>query len=867
MALSAYAQSAPPDPAPPVEYQKAISSRLNATGRALTLPVPLKDGTREIGEIALRVEPDDTVYIQRQAALEKIGPMLAPEARAQLAALPHTDDRIALAAIAQAGLGLSFNAASLELVFDPVAAQRAEGDLSVGLRGSFNAQPTADAAKVSGYLNVIGGVDERWKTRPGQTDQTGGHLDLQGAVRLRGVVLESEATYAGAVDQNRCTFGSLCSYDHTQGFKRRGSRATYDMPADQLRLQVGDVETTTSAYVRPIDTLGVSLEKSARKLAPGESIRSVGRGTFRIDRQSEVDVIVNGAVIQHFQLRPGVYNLRDLPFASGANDVELGITDDTGDRKTLKFSTFYDAALLGAGKTEWSLSGGTASYLLDEERKYDAKTNVGSALLRHGITDQVTVEASAQADMHVATGSLGLFLQTPAGVIGMQPAVSSTDGKTGYGGSASWDMIGFRGSFGLRESVRIAADYRDAAFRTPGDQLELASKIYRPQVLYKLRLTGSHSISLPEDLTATLSARYQFDNPDATSYSPYVVRGDRFGADLTLAKPLTPWMSGSVLAGYSNETYLNGFAANFNNTKPDFRAAVRLYVRPTDRSTVSASTDTLTRNTQLAATQTAGAGVGRWDTSVMAQHANETGALGVGGAIGYVGNRAEVRLSHSTSVDGVTYGSVKPGNEDERTSLRVGTAIAFADGMVAVGAPIRNGGFAIVRPHASLAGKEVVVGNGDTVIAKTDRLGPALVTNLPAYSSTNIPVDVADLPVGYSLGAGGFDVKAPYKGGYALEVGSAYSVTAFGTLVDGAGSPVALQSGVASPVQDPNRQVVVFTNAAGRFGADGLAPGRWSLRLESDAGPLVYTFDIPAGTDGLFKAGTLSPTGSIAKKD
>ncbi len=863
----------PPEPAvlpatpPVVEYQRAVSNRINSTGQPLTLPVPLKDGTRDLGEIILRVEVDDSIHVPRQFVLDKISPMLTPDARARLVALPHKDDRIALGAIEAAGLGLTFNASLFELAFNPRSVERAEGELSVGgLRGALATEPSVAPAKVSGYLNVIGGADQSWKTRPGQTADTSGRLDLQGVVRLRGVVLETEASYDGAVDGNRCAVGSLCAYEHKAGMKRRGSRATYDFPDEQLRLQIGDVDATAASYVRSTDTLGVSLEKSSRKLAPGESIRSTGHSAFRVDRQSEVDVIVNGAVIQHFQLRPGAYNLRDLPFAGGANEVELAITDDSGERKSLKFSMFHDQSLLAAGKTEWSLSAGAPSYLLDGDRKYETRGRTGAALLRHGITDDLTTEVSAQADMHVATGSIGLFLQSSAGVFSVQPAASTTEGKIGLGGRASWDVMGFRGSFGARESLRISADYRDKSFRTPGDQIELATQVFRPQALYKLRLTGSHSIALPEDLTATLSARYQFDNPEATAVSPYVVRGDRYGADLTLSKPLTPWMSGSILAGYSNETYLHGFAANFNNTKAEFRAAARLYIRPAERTSIGVAYDTLNKSTQISALQMTGDGLGRWDTAVSAQHVGDTGSASVGGSLGYTGNRADVRVSHSAGGDNFTYPKFQPSHEDQRTSLRVGTAIAFADGMVAVGAPIRGGAFAIVKPHASIADKDVTVGSDGTVIAKTDRLGPALVSNLPAYANTTVPVDVADLPIGYSLGSGGFDIRAPYKSGYALEVGSAYSITAFGALVDQVGQPLSLQSGVAFPIADGNKKVAVFTNAAGRFGADGLSPGRWTLRMESADGPLVYMLDIPAKTEGLFKAGTLSPTGAAAKE-
>jgi len=128
------------------------------------------------------------------------------------------------------------------------------------------------------------------------------------------------------------------------------------------------------------------------------------------------------------------------------------------------------------------------------------------------------------------------------------------------------------------------------------------------------------------------------------------------------------------------------------------------------------------------------------------------------------------------------------------------------------------------------------------------------------YQPSTIPIDVADLPVGYSLGTATFDIVAPYKAGYSLEVGSAYSVYAYGTLLLPDGGPVALLTGIARPASGPGRQVAVFTNAAGKFGAEGLAPGRWTIEMATAPRPTDYVIDIPQGTDGLFRCGTLRPS-------
>ena len=181
----------------------------------------------------------------------------------------------------------------------------------------------------------------------------------------------------------------------------------------------------------------------------------------------------------------------------------------------------------------------------------------------------------------------------------------------------------------------------------------------------------------------------------------------------------------------------------------------------------------------------------------------------------------------------------------------------FADGHAAISAPVRgDGGFAILYPHDSVAGKEIVAGSKEHMLAHSDGFGPAVVPELPAYTPQSVPVDVPDLPPGYSLGSGGFDLSPSYRSGYALEVGSSYSVTLFGTMFGSDGEPLALTSGTAT---NGKRTVSLFTNQAGRFSADGLAPGTWTIAMATESGPVSYIVRVPEGTKGWYKAKELRP--------
>lgn len=679
-------------------------------------------------------------------------------------------------------------------------------------------------------------------------------------------MFENAGVYEGDVDAAVCPVGAHCTYTHTAGLRRQTSRLLYDLPDQQIRLEFGDTEAIGAPLQRTVDMMGVSVEKSAAKLAPGESTGITGGTTLRLERTSDIDVIVNGAVVQHLKLRPGTYNLRDLPLGTGANEVKLEIVDDNGQRRTEKFTTYSSNRLLAAGKSEWAVNAGLPSYLRDDERGYESASSLmGTGYFRYGLTDALTAETHLQGDRTVTMGGAGLKTSTPIGVFGLGGAASTGTFGTGWAADAAWDMINFTGLLSQKgENFTLSAEYRSHDFHRPGDIYATSTGILYPEFNYWLRLASNYSLTLDGGIGLSLSARYQFGDPQQALLSPYTITGDRYGADLSLSRVLTPTVNGSLLIGYSNESFLRDAVATSPTAKPELRVGIRFDIRPDDQTFVATNYDSLNRQATVSARHSEGAGIGHWDTEVDLQQLGYTDTATATGALNYYGNRAEVHVIHYAQASGVAYDKFTPSGLAERTSLKVGSSIAFADGSVAVGPPIRGNAFAIVTPHDTIADKDVVVGDAASPRGYADKLGPAVVGDLPAYSPSTVPVDVPDLPIGYSLGAGAYDLNARYRSGYRLEVGSAYSVSAFGVLVDRHDQPIALATGTAISAADAQKRVSFFTNSAGKFGIEGLAPGRWVIEIANEGESLRFALEVPAGETGLFKAGTLKPMGAEA---
>jgi outer membrane usher protein len=89
-----------------------------------------------------------------------------------------------------------------------------------------------------------------------------------------------------------------------------------------------------------------------------------------------------------------------------------------------------------------------------------------------------------------------------------------------------------------------------------------------------------------------------------------------------------------------------------------------------------------------------------------------------------------------------------------------------------------------------------------------------------------------------------------------LLVGSDYNVTALGRLLNSDGEPVSLVSGTATELAHPDQKVTLFTNREGRFGAVGLAPGKWRVEMVDDQHS-VFVIDVPARAEGVLRLGDI----------
>lgn len=776
----------------------------------LTLPLSL-DGAY-LGDITAGIDLAERVEVQSDRLLELLAEWLEP---ALLAALrPVAGDRpmVPLADLRAAGLDLRYDPAEIALVLDLAPGQRAETSLSLGaVRGERPEAATPPAEHAAG-LGIALGQDF--------VHESDGEDEGMGEV----VALASGFITMGGFDGASLVFeGGYDGSDPDNKWQRGNATLIKDDWARAIRYSAWDVRNLGAGFQEPVALGGVAMQRLYAIIQPFANIRPGGNSNFVLERTSDVDVLVNGAVVQSLRLAPGQYDIRDFPVTDGFNDVQIVARDAAGRRQIATLSVFSDTTLLGAGIDEFEVLAGMLQKRDTSTVEYTGKA-AATGFYRRGLTDLVTVGGDLQASDEVAMAGATVGVGTPAGIFGATVAGSlHKDADAGAGLRATWRLERPLGQ-ALSEQYDVALAYLTSGFAVLGDD--------EPENDRALELDARYRRSFASGLSASIGAGATLGRGDTR---------DEWRASLGLARIFGP---------------VSAFVTTDLVAREDDDADLRLFLSFTwrfgERYSVRASFDTRNKRAVLEGDRRQRIEVNDWASRVRIERSDDDGT-DITGDLNFIGNRAEVELGHVVLVDDSNSAVTR-----EVSRYRVRTGVAFADGGVALGRD-PSGGFAILDAHPTLDGRMVRASDrfsqGDA--ARTGPLGPALVPLSQPYQSNEITVTVDDAPLGYDLGRGGFELFPGARSGYRLTVGSAASNIVLGRLETPDGRPVALATGRLEPLDGKGGEAPrLFSNRAGRFVAEAVAAGRYAVFLDGRGEP-VGQIDIPESNRGLYEAGTL----------
>jgi outer membrane usher protein len=785
-------------------------TRFNATGRTVTLTVPAKDGAVYLGDIILTIDTNDRVEFSAQRLLDLLSNVVDPAVLRALQGSFAARTTLTPADFEASGIRIRYNPQDLALELTIASERRASRTVQVSPLDRARIGDFAQPAGFSAYVNIRGNVDYLWEGPNDGVQEPIFFLD--GAARIGRVVAETEAIYqpgSNGVD-----------------FQRLGSRFIYDDLNNLIRWTGGDLQPVTRGFQSSPDIAGISLFRSYSVLQPQQIVRPRGDRSFRLDRPSTVEIQANGQIVRRLQLQPGVYNLRDFPFTQGSNDIRVSILDDAGRSEILRFNVFLDQSQLARGLTEFGFYAGVEAPLEADGPNY-SDDFIMTGFVRHGFSDFLTAGLNFQANGDAQMGGVEAVWAMPIGTVAANFSISHIDGF----GSGRAVLVTFQRLIqrpnGRSDSLSLFFESRSRNFG-PVDT-------FIPSNPYDWEVGGGYSHAFTDAVYGGVDGRYSHGR-DGTrdAWNLRGTMGYRINDQFTLTGDVR-WEQDTIGRRVSGLISLTVRLGRYSNLRADY--------------------DTRFDRARLSFNSLHGQGVGSYNLAADIERSNF--GSGINLAANYFTNRAELGLSHFG-----TFADDFGNSLNQRTSLRFATSLAIADGEFSMGRPIYDS-FAIVRGHQSLRNASILVDPSPFgFTAATGSLGTAVHPSLSSYAERTITVDAPTAPAGVDLGQGSFRVFPPYRSGYVLEVGSAYSVTALGRLLNRDGEPVALVTGTATEIAHPNREPVqIFTNREGRFGATGLAPGRWRVQMNDELRS-SFIINVPEGTEGVIRVGDLSPSAS-----
>jgi outer membrane usher protein len=788
----------------------AAPARLNTTGRPVTLTVPAKDGAVYLGDIIVTIDPADRIEFSAQRLLDLLSNIVDSDVLRTLQG--NFAGRTALSPLdfEASGIRIRYNPRDLALELDISAERRASQSVQVSPLDRDRVGTFVQPADVSAYVNIRSNLDYLWNGADDGFQSPVFFMD--GAARIGGVVAESEAIFSPG--------------GNGEDFQRLGSRLVYDDTRNLVRWTAGDLQTITRGFQSAPDIAGLSIFRSYSVLQPQQIIRPRGDRSFRLDRSATVEVQVNGQIVRRLQLQPGVYNLRDFPFTQGANDIRLNILDDAGRSEILRFNVFLDQSQLAKGLTEFGLYAGVLAPPADFGPNYTDNPAI-TGFVRHGLSDFLTLGANVQADEETQMGGVEGVIATGFGTFAGNFSISNIDGA----GAGRAVLVTFQRliqrSGGRSDSLNLFVESRSRRFGVLGTLF--------PNNPFEWEAGGGYSHAFSDYVYGGVDGRYSSGRdaqPDVWN-----LRG-------TLGWRITDRVSFTGDVRYEQD-----------NIGRRVAGLASLTVRLGRYSNLRADYDTRFNRARVSYNTFRGTGVGSYNVAADVERSDFGSGVNVVG--NYYSNRAELGASHFG-----TFADDFGNSVNQRTSLRLATSLAFADGRFSIGRPIYDS-FAVVRGHEALRNANILVEPSPFgYTANTGALNGATQPNLSSYAERTITIDAPSAPAGFDLGQGSFRVFPPYRSGYLLVVGSDYNVTAVGRLLNRDGEAISLLTGTATELARPEREAItIFTNRDGRFGATGLAPGRWRIRMNDDQRS-TYIINVPRGGENILRVGDLRPLAS-----
>lgn len=765
---------------------------------AAVFPVPVTYEGNELELVTVQFEGNTVVAVEGASLAESLGARINESVASTLS----TGGMYALDDLNALDIDITFLSQTMELAVE--LGENALGSSALSLERERMVQGQLTPVEPWAFLNNfnLAAQQEFEEDTAVATADWLGSLNLGG---VRGVNL----TWSASANYD----STLEAYDTYRG----DIVAFHDMPAIPLRVAVGDVSSPATGHLGGGSLGGVSLASNYFQLQPNRRISPSTRQELVVRERAEVEIYVNGRVVQRLRLPPGRYDLTDLPLSDGNNDIEAMLFYASGDYEVQRFSQFYNAQLLEPGILRQELAVGYRSSFSPQTGTEYSEDLVATGSFEYGFASWLTLGVHGQySEFGDLYGGSSVFA-SPLGNFSLRYSQSEANGVTGSASSVEWQYRIF-GARGGTPNLRVAYDSFDSfennpwQFREPldGDRVLASYSAYMGQN-FELRF------SYQEDRT-----RFGFERKQEEVRAVYRWRGVR--------------LSGGARRGniYQDSDQYEAF----------FNIDINLF-SPTSGMRYGVRYDSVDEQAQLRMGRIARRAVG--DFSYELAHVEGPRQRITTGRAAYLANRARVS----------TFGAYQKSDSGETSYAggQINTALGWAGGRFGWGRA-GTGPFTVVSSHPSLRDAPVLVNENRYGAEAVSRpWAGALLTARPQYRDDALRVNVPDAPVGYDWGGGQYLTGPGAITGTVIDVGSDAFYSVMGTLQDPQGEGISLK---VAQLKGEGLQMNVFTNRGGRFIAEGLRPGNYRIKMLQEPG-YEYELTVAAEGESFVRVGILLP--------
>ena len=478
-------------------------------------------------------------------------------------------------------------------------------------------------------------------------------------------------------------------------FVRLETTYTRDYPEENRTLRLGDTVTRAAMWGRDVYYGGVRYGTNFA-LTPGFVSQPLPTVQGLSAAPSTVELYVNDVLRQVSNVPTGPFVVDNYPLLTGNGEARLVVRDLLGRETVVVQSFFTSSRLLAPDLDDWSVEAGRVRLGLGLESN-DYGPGFASGTWRHGYSNDLTLEARAEASRQRRLLGMGMLSVLPWQVLARAALVGSHENALGSGGH--W-LIGLE-TEGLRGGASVEVVGSTPKFREIGQDLSVSPvKLqYAGNFLHTTERFGTFGIGY-----ASIT---RFDRTRvATVSGNYSMRVFEHGNLTLTASRAISGATGSAVAMTLLLPFDNGRSVNATVGRRSGRD-----------------------DAYLAAVQNPGAD-------------SDLGWRVLAGRL-QDERRAEAGLYYQGRYGSLSADATK--TAASQSALRVGASggLVFADGNL----------FATRRVDESFAIAEVPgyggvgIGLGSNVLTRTGADGVALIPRLLPYISNSVRIDPKELPI------------------------------------------------------------------------------------------------------------------------